>query len=46
MITEKDCDKKDYDKKDCNNWKKLWYLKKIAIIEKDHVSNKINLVVM
>ena len=22
-------------KKDCDNWKRLWWLKKIAIIEKD-----------
>ena len=43
--------------KDCNNWKRLWWLKKIVIIDKDcdnwkrlikkvHASNKMNLVVM
>ena len=32
---KKDCDKKGSDKEDCDNWKRLWYLKKIVIIEKD-----------
>ena len=32
---QKDCDKKDFDKEDCDNWKRLWWLKKIVMIEKD-----------
>ena len=27
--------KKDCDKEDCDNWKRLWWLKKIVMIEKD-----------
>ena len=30
MIIEKDCNKED-----CDDWKRLWWLKKIVIIEKD-----------
>ena len=31
---KKDCDKKDSDKEDCGDWKRLRWLKRIVIIEK------------
>ena len=32
--------------KDCNNWKRLWLLKKIVMIKKINACNKINSVVI
>ena len=32
---KKDCDEKVSDKEDCDDWKRLWWMKNVVMIEKD-----------